>query len=283
MRILLTGRDGQVGFELRRTLMTLGKVTAVGRQDLNLEDAEAIRTLVRQVRPHLIINAAAYTAVDQAETDEARAMAVNGIAPGILAEEIGRLGGAIVHYSTDYVFDGEKGSPYTEHDKPNPLSAYGRSKLAGERAVVDSGAPHLILRTSWVYGARGKNFLNTMLRLAAERDILRVVNDQFGAPTWARMLAEATVQMLASGRRFRELGHVYHLTCLGQTTWHDFAEEIIRQAIAKPVRVEPITTPEYPLPARRPRLSTLDCAAVQRDFGLELPDWRQALSLCLQG
>nr|WP_255210519.1 dTDP-4-dehydrorhamnose reductase [Methylogaea oryzae] len=197
MNILLTGKDGQVGWELQRALAPLGKVVAVGRDALDLADADGIRRVVRDVAPRLIVNAAAYTAVDKAESEPELAMAINGIAPGILAEEARRLGAGLIHYSTDYVFDGAKQGEYAEDDTPNPVSVYGQTKLAGERAVSSSGAEHLIFRTSWVYGLRGRNFLLTMLRLARERAELRVVADQVGAPTWSRMIAEATAIVVA--------------------------------------------------------------------------------------
>lgn len=287
MRILITGRDGQVGWELQRTLAPLGEIAALSRTELNLADAEAIRQAVREVGPDLIVNAAAYTAVDKAEEERERAFAVNGVAPGVLAEEAKRLGAAIVHYSTDYVFDGGKGAPYEEIDAPHPRSVYGESKLAGEKAVAASGAAHLILRTSWVYGLRGKNFLRTIQRLAAEREELRVVDDQVGAPTWSRAIAEATAAVLAQclhkdsvSGLLHDRGGLYHLSCAGQTSWFGFASAIVA-GLPKPPRMTPIATAEYPLPAPRPAYSVLANAKLARAFGVALPEWSAALRLCL--
>ena len=293
MRILLTGADGQVGWELRRTLAPLGTITALDRRELDLADAEALRTWVKKISPQLIVNAAAYTAVDQAESEQKQAMAVNATAPGILAEEARRGGAALVHYSTDYVFDGEKDGAYVEDDAPRPLGAYGRSKLAGEEAVRASGAPHLILRTSWIYAARGRNFLLTMLRLAREREELRVVSDPFGAPTWAREVAGATARVLSllagepgglAGAIARS-GGVYHLTAAGRTSWHGFASAILEHAARLPGirarRVTPIRTAEYPTPAARPKNSVLSNARLKQRFGIALPDWSASLPLCL--
>lgn len=288
MKILITGGNGQVGWELQRALAPLGEVVAVARTQLNLADQDSIRQAVRHLGPDLIVNAGAYTAVDRAEEDEATAMAVNGAAPGVLAEEAKRVGAAIIHYSTDYVFDGTKGSPYEEIDGTNPESVYGASKLAGEHAVAAAGASYLTLRTSWVYGARGKNFLLTMLRLAAEREELRVVDDQIGAPTWSRMIAEATAAIVAQARAhggvasmLAERGGLYHLTASGQTSWFGFADAIVAKAVKQP-RTTPITTAEYPLPAKRPAYSVLSNARLERAFGIALPDWRASLDLCLR-
>ena len=287
MKILITGRNGQVGWELQRALAPLGETVAVDRAQLNLADVDSIRQAVRHIGPDLIVNAGAYTAVDKAEEDRDLAMAVNGVAPGVLAEEAKRIGAALIHYSTDYVFDGSKGSPYEEIDGTNPESAYGASKLAGEKAVAAVGAPHLTLRTSWVYGARGKNFLLTMLRLAGEREELRVVDDQTGAPTWSRMIAAATAAIVAQGRAhggvaamLAERGGLYHLTAAGQTTWFGFASAIVAHALKQP-RMTPIATAEYPLPAKRPAYSVMSSARLERTFGIALPDWRASLDLCL--
>lgn len=294
-RILLTGKDGQIGWELQRTLLPLGRVIAVGRAELDLAHGDAVRALMREQRPDIIVNAAAYTAVDQAEHETELAQTVNAAAPGIMAEEAARMGCLLVHYSTDYVFDGAKTTPYIEDDRPNPLNAYGRSKLAGEEAVRASGARHLILRTSWVYGARGKNFLRTILHLAQEREELRVVADQFGAPTWGRLIAEVTAQMLAqrvapgSEERFGDAGCTYHLTASGSTSWHGFAQAIIEGArqwcpglALKAQRVEAIPASGYPTPARRPGNSRLNCARLQQDSGFILPGWEVCLERCLQ-
>ncbi|HEX6632238.1 MAG TPA: dTDP-4-dehydrorhamnose reductase [Gemmatimonadaceae bacterium] len=289
--ILLTGADGQVGWELRRALAPLGRVAAVRRADADLADEGALRALVREVRPAAVVNAAAYTAVDRAETERALAFAVNGAAPGVLAEEAARLGVPIVHYSTDYVFDGGKGAPYTEDDPVSPLGAYGESKLAGDRAVMASGAPHLILRTSWVYAARGRNFLRTMLRLAHEREELRVVADQRGVPTPARLIAEVTAQLLgrgATGAGFEipaSRWGVHNLAARGETTWHEFAETIValdpRREAQRCRAVTAITTAEFPTPARRPACSVLDPSRLERAFALRMPEWRDGLALVM--
>ena len=286
MRILITGANGQVGWELQRTLAPLGEVVALGREALDLSNADAIRHTVRQIAPELIVNAAAYTAVDKAEAERDLAHAVNGIAPGVLAEEAKLLNAAFVHYSTDYVFDGLKGAPYEEIDAPHAQSVYGETKLAGEKAIAAVGAPHLILRTSWVYGARGKNFLRTIFRLANERDELRIVDDQLGAPTWSRMIAEATGAILtqclhkgAVAGVLVEKGGLYHLTAAGQTSWFGFASEIVQHTDKHP-RMIPIATAEYPLPAPRPTYSVMSNAKLARVFGIRLPDWNDSFNLC---
>lgn len=291
-RILVTGKNGQVGWELQRTLMTLGEVIAVDRTQMDLADADSIRNCIREVKPNLIVNAAAYTAVDKAESEVDLAMAINGLAPGIMAEEAKRLGAAIVHYSTDYVFDGTKTGPYTEDDTPRPLSIYGKSKLAGEEAIKAVGCPHLTLRTSWVYGARGKNFLRTILKLAKERPELRVVNDQVGAPTWCRHLAEATVHILAQlyspavydPARVSDVSGTYHLTTGGRTTWFGFAEAITNGASAavngSSPRLVPITTDQYPTAAARPKNSELSNDKIGKQFGLSQPDWANCFGMC---
>jgi dTDP-4-dehydrorhamnose reductase len=286
MRILLTGSDGQVGWELERSLAPLGTVVPFDRIALDLADPDCIRARVREVTPALIVNAGAFTAVDRAEAEETAAYAVNAVGPGVLAEEAKRSKAWFVHYSTDYVFDGEKSDAYTEEDLPNPLNVYGRSKLAGEAAVAAVGGEHLVLRTSWVYASRRSNFLQTMLRLGAERAELRVVDDQHGAPTWARMIAEATALALVQIMR-RQLEHTtvmgtYHLTCGGSTSWHGFAQAIFEAAnVPKAPRVAAITSAEYPTPARRPRNSVLSNAKFEQVFGVRLPDWRAALAACL--
>ena len=260
--LLLIGADGQVGWELRRTLVTLGGVVPCGRQDLNLVDADNIRQVIRRVKPQVIVNAAGYTAVDVAEREPELAMAVNGTALITIAEEAMRQEAAVVHYSTDFVFDGGASRPYREDDTTNPLSVYGRSKLAGEEALMQSGVPALILRTGWVYGCRGRNFLLTVQRLARERDSLRIVDDQIGTPTWCRLLAEATAQILsAAGGRFREYfqqhGGIHHASCSGATSWYGFARRILELSPGGDggrVRVEPIETREYPTPASEARL-----------------------------
>ncbi len=287
MKVLITGANGQVGWELQRALAPLGEVLALDHASLDLSKPDAIRQAMRHAAPDLIVNAAAYTAVDRAEQEPELAKAVNGVAPGILAEEAQRLNAALVHYSTDYVFDGGKGAPYEEIDATHPLGVYGATKLAGEKAIAAVGCAHLILRTSWVYGARGKNFLLTMQRLARERDELRVVDDQWGAPTWSRMLAEASALMLGQclhqGRvaaRLHDLGGLYHLSAAGQTSWFGFASAIVQHADKAP-RMTPISTSEYPLPAARPAYSVLNNDKIARRFGIHLPDWRQSLAQCL--
>jgi len=291
MRLLVTGATGQVGWELSRNLMPLGEVIAVGRTRCDLSRPETVPALISETRPDVIVNAAAYTAVDKAEQEEALAMTVNATAVGVLAQEARKVNALLIHYSTDYVFDGAKSASYTENDTPNPINAYGRSKLAGELAIRQVGCDHLILRTSWVYAARGRNFVKTILHLAAEREELKIVADQFGAPTSARLIADATAAILArlSGRQSWHVnGGTYHLSAGGETSWHGFATAILAAARAaqpagalKSQRVLPITTADYPLPARRPRNSRLDCTRLYSTFGLHLPDWRAAFTLTL--
>jgi dTDP-4-dehydrorhamnose reductase len=283
MKILLLGKNGQVGWELRRTLAPLAEVVALDYPEINFTDAPALRQLVAGTRPAVVINAAAYTAVDKAETETELCRQVNAVAPGVLAEAAKKTGALMVHYSTDYIFDGTKASPYVETDAPNPLGAYGRTKLEGDRAVKASGADHLIFRLCWVYGARGQNFMLTMQRLAREREKLRVVGDQLGCPTWSRMIAETTAlalkQVLAGADRSAYNGE-YHLAAGGYTNWHEFASRIIEwmpEAERKCRVVEKITTAEYPTPARRPAYSILDCGKLQKTFGLRLPDWEASL------
>jgi dTDP-4-dehydrorhamnose reductase len=290
--ILLLGADGQVGAELVRSLAPLGRVVALTRADLCLTDAERIRSAVRSVRPRIIVNAAAHTMVDAVEHDLDRAFAINGAAPGILAEEAARLNGMLVHYSTDHVFDGTKGTPYTESDAPNPVSVYGASKLAGERAIREVGVPHLIFRTSWVYGVRGRNFLRTILCLARERHELRVVDDQVGSPTWSRMIATATAMVLSRLQKNGELESpeqwtgVYHLSAAGQTSWFNFARAILaldpRREEQVYRRVVAVRAYEYPTPARRSRMSVLDTSRAAERFGLRIAHWRDDLALALR-
>jgi dTDP-4-dehydrorhamnose reductase len=299
--ILLIGKGGQVGSELAGLLPRLGEVVALGRAELDLSKPEEIREAIRRVQPGLIVNAAAYTAVDQAEKEPSLAQAINSDAPEIMAEEGKKIGASLVHYSTDYVFDGTKNSPYLEDDPTNPLSVYGRTKLAGEQAIRSSGVSHLIFRTAWVYAAQGRNFLRTVLRLATQRDELRIVRDQYGAPTRNVEIAAATIAALAKitersggGDGIADLGGTYHMTGAGVTTWYDFAEAILQEASAAPTgsswltsalgglplrarRVTPITTEEYPTPARRPAYSVLSNAKLAHVFGIELPDWQSQL------
>lgn len=272
MKILLTGRSGQVGWELARLLPAMGEVVSTGRDELDLADADAIRRAVREAKPQLIVNAGAYTAVDKAESEPELAMRINGAAPGVLAEEAKRVGAMLVHYSTDYVFDGTKVGAYVEADTPNPLSVYGRTKLAGERAIRDSGCRHLILRTSWVYGPRGKNFFLTIARKAASGERLRVVADQRGVPTTSGFLAERTVALLA-----KDASGVLHLVPGGETTWYEFAREIVR-LMASRSEVQPIKTGEFPAAARRPANSVLDNRKAAAALGTPMPDWRTLLA-----
>jgi dTDP-4-dehydrorhamnose reductase len=284
--ILLFGANGQLGSKLESLLAAQGVVRAIGHAELDLRDLSALRTLILETNPTLIINAAAYTAVDAAESDAEQARLVNTEAPRVMAELAREFDALLVHYSTDYVFDGTARTPYTEESAVNPLGVYGATKLAGEQAVAASGAAHLILRTAWLYSNRGKNFLNTMLRLAGERDELRVVNDQTGGPTYADLVAEVSVHMLgdmfAGGSVRTERCGLYHLTCQGTTSWWGFAQRIIELAgFAERVRVLPITTADYPTPAKRPAYSVLSNAKLERVFGIRLPDWQEGLQRCL--
>lgn len=291
MKIFLTGKDGQLGFELRRALAPLGEITAVDYQQCNLADPAAIRALVQSLRPDVIVNPAAYTAVDKAETEPKLAHAVNAQAPGVLAELAADLGALLVHYSTDYVFDGTKDGFYSETDAPNPLNVYGATKLAGEQVVQAAVARHLIFRTSWVVGAHGNNFAKTMLRLAAERPELRIVADQFGAPTSAALLADVTAHIIreATGTGQGDFPYgLYHLAAGGATSWHQYACHIIKRARAAglplavaPEAIHPLTTQEYPTPARRPANSRLDTHKFRETFGLMLPDWTEGLDYIL--
>lgn len=282
MRILLLGKDGQVGWELQRALAPLGQVIAFNRSQCDFADPDRLRAVVRDAAPAVVVNAAAYTAVDKAESEAGVAQAINAIAPGILAEEAKKLGAWLVHYSTDYVFDGSKQGAYLEGDQTNPLSVYGKTKLEGERAILDAGCRHLIFRTSWVFAARGANFAKTMLRLARERDSLKIVGDQFGAPTGADLIADVTVlclrDVLREGDDARQ--GLYHLAAAGETTWCDYARFVLARAAdigvalkCKPEAVEAIPTSAYPLPAMRPANSRLDTMKLQKAFGLHLPDW----------
>jgi dTDP-4-dehydrorhamnose reductase len=288
-KILITGCNGQVGWELQRTLASLGKIFAFDRQTLNLADANAIRHVVQTLRPTLIVNAAAFTAVDRAETEKESSYALNTEAPRVLAEEAKALNALLIHYSTDYVFDGTSPHPYTENDLPNPINAYGQSKLDGERAIRDVKGPHLIFRTSWVYASRGKNFLLTMLKLAKEKESLKIVNDQRGAPTWSRLIAEATSQILVTCLKHPQDHRwgIYNLTCAGQTTWFNFAESIFQlysktNPDFRTPKLSPISSSEYPTPAQRPKNSLLSSDKLHHSFGITLPDWQKALQFCLE-
>lgn len=304
LRLLITGASGQVGWQLQRTLACLGDVTALTRDQLDLSDLEAVAVVVRDQRPDVLVNAAAYTAVDKAETEPELAHIINALAPARMGRELAGHGGLLVHYSTDYVFDGSKplGHAYGENEATGPLNAYGRTKLEGEHLILASGCPHLVLRTTWVYDTRGKNFLRTVLRLAAEREELRMVSDQYGAPTWARTIAEATALIVArSAQQRTDVGAwqtgVFHLSAAGQTSWAGFASAILQDhgelsnrhgtardfsAPLQAKRVVPIRTEDYPTPACRPRNSVLSNAKVQAEFGVVMPDWRSQLRLAIE-
>lgn len=284
MKILLTGKNGQVGFELQRALAPLGEIHAVDQADCDLADASALRDLIRHVKPVLIVNPAAYTAVDKAESQPELAQAINAAAPAILGEEAARLGACVVHYSTDYVFDGYKPAAYVEEDATNPHSVYGHTKREGEIALQQSGALNLILRTSWVVGAHGGNFAKTILRLAAERESLNVVADQHGAPTSAALIADVTAhlvrQLQREGAEHFPFG-LYHLVANGETNWCDYARFVVSEAIAAkksfklaPKSINAIATSDYPTPAKRPANSRLNTSKLRQTFGLELPDWQ---------
>lgn len=281
--ILLTGRTGQVGSELQQALAPLGQVIATGRGELDLADPDSIRAAIRQAKPSIIVNAGAFTSVDDVERQPELAMRVNGVAPGVIAEETKRLGGLLIHYSTSYVFDGNSPRPYLEDDPPNPINAYGSSKLAGERAIAATGCDHLVLRTSWIYGIHGINFLTTFLKLARERKELPVVDDQIGSPTWARAIADATVELLRRKEDIRRHSGVYHLTAGGHTSRYEFARAIIdlmKEVSGIPdgwAGVKPIATTAYPLPAKRPCNSMLNKDKIERAFGIALPHWRNQL------
>lgn len=290
MRIVVLGRYGQVGFELTRALAPLGEVTALGREASeglrgDLESPDELRRLLQRLKPHAIVNAAAYTDVDGAEAEPERAERANAEAPGVLATEAASLGAWLVHYSTDYVFDGSGTAPWREDDLPAPQSVYGATKWRGERAVRDAGCRHLIFRTQWVYASRGRNFLLKMLDLAAARDRLQVVDDQTGAPTGAELIADATAHALLRALARPELSGTYHLAARGETTWHGYARFLLGAAreAGLPVRpteaaIEPVSTSAFPAAARRPLNSRLDVGRLERAFGLRLPDWRDGVT-----
>jgi dTDP-4-dehydrorhamnose reductase len=285
MRILLLGRNGQVGWELQRALAPLGEIVAIDQGDCDLADGAALAAAVRLAAPDVIVNAAAHTAVDKAESEPDLALAINAAAPGVLAAEAARSGAWLVHYSTDYVFDGSKVGDYVEDDIANPLSVYGRSKWEGEQAIRAAACQHMILRTSWVFGVRGGNFLKTVLRLAAEREQLRIVADQVGAPTSAELLADVTAlclrEVLRPGAAAEALSGTYHLAAAGAVSWHGYARHVVERGWVAGrtlrCRVEdilPIATADYPLPATRPANSRLDTHRLRSRFDLVLPDWR---------
>lgn len=290
MKLLLFGKTGQLGWELNRALLPLGKVYAFGARELNLTDLKGLENVIREAQPQVIVNAAAYTAVDRAEEEAHLAMRVNAHAPAVMAETARRLGAVFIHYSTDYVFDGNKRSAYTEEDTPNPINVYGQSKWAGEQAILQAGGAHVILRAAWVYSLRGDNFVTKVLSWARERETLRVVNDQVGSPTWARMLAEASALMIARSRMsyeyFLERRGVYHLSGAGSVSRFDFAGAVLRldprASQQKTKRIEPALTADFPTPARRPLFTPLDCSRFERAFDLRLPPWEDALRLALE-
>lgn len=290
MRILLTGRNGQVGWELQRSLLPLGQVIALGRDDADLANPKTLRWCVEKYAPDVIVNAAAYTAVDKAEAEETLAMKVNAEAPAVLAEEAQRCNALLIHYSTDYVFDGRKDGPYVEDDAPAPLNAYGRSKLAGEQAITEAGCDYLIFRTSWVYSHRGSNFVHTIRRLARERNELSIVGDQVGTPTWARHIADVTAHGLWQADNERSAGSfesgLFHLTSHGETSWHGFAATIMQleneRGRTYDCSVNAIRSDEYPTAAVRPMNSRLCVDKLEKRFGLKMPEWQVPLGLCLE-
>lgn len=292
MRILVTGGNGQVGWELARALLPLGEVVVVGREQIDLLKLGDLRAGIRRIIPDVIVNAAAYTAVDKAEQETKLAYRINSEAPAVMAEELSKTKGLLIHYSTDYVFDGGLDRPYKESDTPNPVNIYGKSKLAGESAIQETEVDHLILRTSWVYSARTRNFMKTMLKLAAERDELRIVSDQLGAPTWSRLIAETTSHILKQSMKEKEQGifasDIYNLTSADHTSWFGFAQAIIDLAKErndlniKNLSIKPIPTTEHPLPAPRPLNSRLDLFRLENKFELKMPHWEDALKYCMQ-
>jgi dTDP-4-dehydrorhamnose reductase len=291
MRILLFGKNGQVGWELQRTLAPLGEILAVDLPEVDFTNLPALRDFTRNAKPDLIVNAAAYTAVDKAESEPEIAMRINGDAPRVMADAAAELGVGLLHYSTDYVFDGRKGKPYIEADEPNPISVYGQSKLAGDQAIRESGCAHLILRTSWVYGSRGRNFFLTILRLAREREVLKIVDDQIGCPTWCAAIAEVTSSLLTLLRNkangdltaaLKARGGLYHYSAAGQVSWYSFAQAILASDPRSEEQVvrqlDPIPTADYPTPAQRPRYSVLSKAKIESRFGIETASWETQLT-----
>lgn len=282
-RILVPGVTGQVGWELQGALAPLGAVIALDRRGMDLANPDSIRRAIRDAKPDVIVNAAAYNNVDRAESEPDLAMRVNGVAPGVMAEEARRLGAIFIHYSTDYIFDGERERPYFEDDPPNPVNAYGKSKLAGERAVAAAGGKHLILRTSWVYSARRPNFVLTVLRLAREKPELAMVDDQSGSPTWARWLAQASADVLRKRDLILHHSGTYHLAAAGHVTRYELAKAIIlamKDISGNPggwAKLSPITTDQYPLPARRPRHPVMSLDKVEQVFGIEMLNWQEQL------
>ena len=289
MKFLLTGKNGQVGWELNHSLSKLGNVFAMGRNELDLSRPETLGAIIQDIRPDIIINAAAYTAVDKAESEPELAMTVNGISPGVIAQEAKKIGAGIIHYSTDYVFDGKATSPYKEENPTCPLSVYGKSKLAGEEAVTQAGIPHIIIRTSWVYSLRGSNFLLTIQKLAQTRKQIKVVDDQTGAPTWARSIAESTKRILEQSltrstktQKLIPSSGIFNMSCSGETNWFGFANKILEfSGLSKNIELVPISTTEYTTPAVRPKYSQLSNKKLKQVFNQEMPQWQDALKQCL--
>ena len=293
MKILLFGKNGQLGWELNRSLQPLGEVIALGREEADFSQPENLRDIVGVIKPDIIVNAAAYTAVDKAEEEEVLATTVNGDSPGVLAEEAKKYGALLVHYSTDYVFDGTKATPYTEADEPNPINAYGRSKLAGEQSIMLSGCDYIILRTSWVYSDRGNNFLLKIIQLAYEKEELNIVCDQRGAPTWVWLIADRTAQIISFIDSRRNSGifspGIYHLVTRGCTTWYEFAKQIIKEeeslqgdGIILVKILNPVSSDEFITRAKRPSNTCLSIEVTENKFGIEMPEWGFALKLYFQ-
>jgi dTDP-4-dehydrorhamnose reductase len=285
MKILLTGKTGQIGGELNNILKDMGELVSVGREQLDLSKINSIEPAVLDIQPNIIINAAAYTAVDKAEEAPDLATTINGIAPGVLAKAAKKVGASLIHYSTDYVFDGHSNTPYREEDATCPLSIYGKSKLVGEKKIAEAGIPYLILRTSWVYSLHGKSFLRTIKRLAAEKDTLRIVDDQIGAPTWCHSIALATrkiIEQCLGDRAEPSLSGIFHLTCQGQSSWHGFAKEILKlSGLSQNTQLFPIPTSDYLTPAVRPLYSLLSNDKFKKSFAFEMPHWHDALKDCI--
>lgn len=291
MKILLLGNTGQLGWELNRTLLTLGELTALDYPQINMAYPGSLKTTIKEYKPNLIINATAYTDVDKAESEPEKALAINATSPGVLAEEALKSGAALIHYSTDYVFDGSKGEAYTEEDEPNPINMYGLSKLRGEQAVQQVGGAYLILRTAWVYSLRRPCFVTKVLEWAKTQKVLRIVDDQVSSPTWARMLAEATALVIAQGRRepvdyIKKKTGLYHLAGAGAASRYDWAKEILRY---NPKMEEPMTleiqrasTSEFPTPVRRPLFSALNCDHFTANFGISTPPWEMSLRMAME-
>ena len=284
--IVVTGCNGQIGYEITRIMTLLGDVMPVDMDELDLSRSEKVVSFMREHKPDIVINTAGYTSVDTAESNENAAMQVNAVVPGIIAEELKKTGGLIVHFSTDFAYDGTKTAPYHENDRVNPLSVYAKTKLAGDAAIIESGAKHLIFRTSWIYGARGRNFLLTMLSLCKNREELSVVNDQLGAPTWCRAVAEGVGLVLSRKEAFDPAySGLYHMTCAGKVTWYEFAVKIAKFYEYKTknrITVYPVSTGEYPMKAKRPKYSVLDNSKLNSAFGIVMPDWTVCFKQVMQ-